>query len=171
MSLDALHIDPQTLRLGFFFLVFALILATRMIRGRSRETPQGLAFGMKSIVLWTRVIVLPVYLIVLFYQPLTQHRHVPIWVPVVLLALLVFLLYQSPGTILLTPAAVVQRFWLRADKVIQYSEVMTIQNAQGGRFIRVLGDNRITITHTSSHADAEGFRTELERRTGKKALA
>ncbi len=94
----------------------------------------------------------------------------PIWVPVILGLLVVFLLYQSPGTILLTPTAVVQRFWFHADKIIQYPEVMTIQLAQAGRFTRVLGDNRITITHTSSHSDAQGFRAELERRTGKRII-
>jgi hypothetical protein len=165
-----LHIDPEILRITFFALVIVLVFATRMIRGKARETPEGLVFSTKLIVLWIRLLFLPVYLFVLFYPVITHQHNMSVWVPVILLALLLFALYQSPGTILLTPAAVVQRFWFRADKVIQYPEVMTIQITQANRLTRVFGNNRITITHTASHSDAEGFRAELERRTGKRAL-
>jgi hypothetical protein len=165
-----LHIDPEILRITFFAVVIALVFATRMTRGKARETPEGLVFSTKPIVLWTRLLFLPVYLFALFYPVITHRHNTPVWLPVVLLALLLFALYQSPGTILLTPAAVVQRFWFRADKVIEYSEVMTIQITQANRLTRVFGNNRITITHTASHSDAEGFRAELERRTGKRAL-
>jgi hypothetical protein len=76
-----------------------------------------------------------------------------------------------PGTIALTPTAVIQRFWFRPSKTIQYNEVMAIQSAQSGRITRVLGDNRVGITHTSNHCAAEEFRKELERRTGKRVIA
>ena len=76
-----------------------------------------------------------------------------------------------PGTITLTPTAITQRFWFQPSKTIQYNEVMAIQAAQGGRITRVLGDNRVTITHTSNHCAAAEFRQELERRTGKRVIA
>ena len=78
-----------------------------------------------------------------------------------------FGVYQLPGTIVLTPTAVVQRFWLRAQKTIAYGEVMVIQAVQAGRITRVLGDNRVTITHTYNHSAAAEFREEIARRTGK----
>ena len=33
---------------------------------------------------------------------------------------------------------------------------------------RVLGDNRVKITHTSNHCAAVEFQQEIERRTGKR---
>ena len=75
---------------------------------------------------------------------------------------------QMPGTITLTPTAVTQRFWFQPSKAIQYNEVMAIQAMQGGRMTRVLGDNRVKITHTSNHCAAAEFQQEIERRTGKR---
>jgi hypothetical protein len=75
--------------------------------------------------------------------------------------------FQLPGTIVLTPEAVVQRFWLRASKVIPYREIMTIYAGRTGNVTRVLGSNRITITHTFNHSGSAEFRTELSRRSGK----
>jgi hypothetical protein len=138
-----------------------------MTRGTATETSDGLKFAMKPVLSVMRLLFLPIYLGIIFYPVITHHNNMPPWVPVILVLLLFFVLYQSPGTILLAPTAVVQRFWLRADKVIHYPEVMAIQLVQGGRHTRVLGDNRVTITHTSGHSDAPRFRTELERRTNK----
>ena len=78
---------------------------------------------------------------------------------------------QMPGTITLTPVAITQSFWFQPSKAIQYNEVMTIQAMQGGRMTRVLGDNRVTITHTSNHCAAIEFQREIERRTGKRVIA
>jgi hypothetical protein len=86
-------------------------------------------------------------------------------------AAVAFILMQVPGTITLTPTAITQRFWFRQSKIIQYNEVMAIQAAQGGRITRVLGDNRVKITHTLNHSAAKEFRQELERRTGKRVIA
>jgi hypothetical protein len=47
---------------------------------------------------------------------------------------------------------------------------MAIQPMQGGNIIRVLGDNRVTITHNSAHSAAAQFLQELERRTGKRPV-
>ena len=71
----------------------------------------------------------------------------------------------------LTPMAITQRFWFQPSKTIQYSEVMAIQAMQGGRMTRVLGDNRVKITHTSNHCAAMEFQQEIERRTGKRVVA
>jgi hypothetical protein len=138
-----------------------------MTRGTAGETPDGLKFGMKPVLSWMRLLFIPIYLGIILYPVITGHHNMPVWVPVLLVLLLLAVLYQAPGTILLTPTAIVQRFWLRADKVIQYPEVMAIQVVQAGRHTRVLGDNRVTISHTSGHSDAPRFRTELERRTNK----
>jgi hypothetical protein len=99
-----------------------------------------------------------------------MQQHIPLWLPVLLLALAVLVLYQMPGTIVLTPTALLQRFWLRGSKTIQYNEVMSIQLIGAGRMTRVLGDNRVSITHTWNHSAAEQFRKELERRTGKRVI-
>ncbi len=48
---------------------------------------------------------------------------------------------------------------------------MAIQAMQSGRMTRVLGDNRVKITHTSNHCAAVEFQQEIERRTGKRVIA
>jgi hypothetical protein len=47
---------------------------------------------------------------------------------------------------------------------------MSIQMVGAGRMTRVLGDNRVSITHTWNHSGATEFVKELERRTGKRAI-
>ena len=82
---------------------------------------------------------------------------------------MVFALFQVPGTIYLTPTAVEQRFWFRAGKVIPYADIMTVYAAaRGGSITRVLGSNRVTITHGFNHSASAEFRAELSRRSGKK---
>jgi hypothetical protein len=96
--------------------------------------------------------------------------HPPKFLPVLIVALAALILSQMPGTIVLTPNGLVQRFWLRSSKAIAYSEVMSIQAIGAGRMVRVLGDNRVSITHTWNHSASAEFVAELERRTGKRAL-
>jgi hypothetical protein len=94
-----------------------------------------------------------------------------VWLPVLLIALFAFILFRLTSTIVLTPTAIVQRFWLRPLKSIQYNEVMAIEPLQGGRMIRVLGDNRVSITHTWNHSASKQFLEEIaRRRTDSKAL-
>ncbi|MCU1322135.1 MAG: hypothetical protein JWM43_1784 [Acidobacteriaceae bacterium] len=164
-------IDPKLLRGAVLVAVIILLYAGRMSKGSAKETPEGLVFGMKPLVLWTRLLAIPLYMAIILYPLLALHHEVPMWLPVLVVAAIALTAYQLPGTILLTPAAVVQRFWLRGDKSIQYHEVMTVQSIQAGRITRVLGDNRTTITHNTAHSDAERFRSELERRTGKRAIS
>jgi hypothetical protein len=171
MNLGNIHLDAQILRTIFLVIFIVLVFGARLTKGTAKETPSGLEFGMKPVVFITRLLILPIYFGIIFYPIITHQHNMPIWVPIIMGLLFIFVLYQSPATILLTPTAVLQKFWFRADKTIQYPEVMTIQTLQGGNITRVLGDNRTNITHSSSHSAAETFRTELERRTGKKTLA
>lgn len=166
-----MHLDPQTLRAASLIAVIILLYAGRLSKGSATETADGLIFGMKPLVLWTRIIAIPLYFGIIAYPLYTQHRPIPLWLAPVLLLAAALTAYQLPGTILLTPTAVIQRFWFRADKTIQYHEVMAIQTLQAGRITRVLGDNRTTILHNTAHADAERFRAELERRTNKRVTA
>ena len=162
--------DIKNLQLLTLAALFALLYAGRMVKGSPRETPEGLAFPLKPLVLWGRVLVLPLYFALFAWPLFTTHQHVPLWFPVLLVLLAAFILFQMPGTIVLTPTAVFQRFWLRSDKSILYTEIMSIQAIGAGRMTRVLGDNRVSITHTWNHSGAEQFRKELERRTGKRII-
>ena len=159
-----MKVDLKTLQVLTLFAIFGLLYAGRMVKGMARETPEGLAFGMKQVVTWGRIIVLPLYFAVFAYPLWVSHHRVPTVSYVVVFALLVLILFQLPGTIILTPTAIVQRFWLRPSKSIQYNEVMAIEPLQGGRMTRVLGDNRVSITHTWNHSASEQFQQEIARR-------
>ena len=171
MDLSSFHLSAQNVRAIFIVFLVLFLFATRISKGTAKETPEGLTFGMKPAVIWTRLLFLPIYLGVLFYPILTHQRNMPLWVPIFLVLVLAFVLYQMPGTIVLTSNAIVQHYWLRADKTIQYPEVMAIQATRAGRQTRVLGDNRTIITHTLDHADTARFRSELEQRTNKTLTA
>jgi hypothetical protein len=159
-----MKLDLKTLQMLMLAALFGLIYAGRMVKGAAHETPEGLSFGMKPLMLWVRLLVLPAYL-ALFIYPLWTSRHsIPGWLLVVLFALFALILLQLPGTIILTPTAIVQRFWLRPSKSIQYNEVMAIEPLQGGRMIRVLGDNRVSITHSWNHCASERFLQEITHR-------
>lgn len=165
-----MQLDPKSLQLLAIAALFALLYAGRMVKGSPRQTPEGLAFPLKPVVLWGRALVLPLYF-VLFAWPLWQREHhIPVWLPVLIIALAVFVLAQMPGTIVLTPTGLTQHFWLRGTKSISYPDVMSIQAIGAGRMTRVLGANRVSITHTWNHAGANEFLKELERRTGKRVI-
>lgn len=161
--------DPKTLRAAALVLFLLVMLGSRMTKGRLRETPQGLSFGIKPIFAVVRALVVPAYLAFILYSAIVQGRAIPWWMGLLFVAAIAIGLVQMPGTIVLTPDAVLQHFWLQKDKRIGYTEVMALQTMQGGRMIRVLGDNRVSITHTSNHSAAAEFRAEIERRTGKLA--
>jgi hypothetical protein len=163
-----MHLDPLILRNVALVVVVAVVFGSRMTKGSVTETPEGPVFGIKPVILWMRIVVLPALIAFVIYFWMTSKQSPPVWVPVLFFAAIAFILAQMPGTIALTPTAVTQRFWFRPSKTIQYNEVMAIQSAQGGRMIRVLGDNRVRITHTSNHSAAAEFQQELERRTGKR---
>jgi hypothetical protein len=165
-----MQFDLKTLQLFTLAALFAMLYAGRMVKGSPRETPDGLAFPLKPLVVWSRAIVLPLYFMLFAWPMWKAQHHIPLWLPLLILALVALVLYQMPGTIVLTPTALVQRFWLRGTKAIQYSEIMSIQMIGAGRMTRVLGDNRVGITHTWNHCASEQFRKELEHRTGKRVI-
>jgi hypothetical protein len=163
-----MHLDPRLLRAAAIALLIVLLYGSRLTKGRVRETPEGLAFGIKPLFAWSRAIALPAYLLFFLYILTVQKQHVPWWMALLFLAAVGIGILQMPGTIVLTPMAITQRFWLQPSKSIPYNEVVVLQGMQGGRMTRVVGDNRVTITHTSNHCAAMEFRQEIERRTGKR---
>lgn len=165
-----MQIDTRSLPFLTLAAFFALLYAGRMVKGKPSQTTEGLVFPLKPLVLWGRAIVLPVWFALIAWPMWKQQHSVPVWLPVLLLALLALILSQMPGTIVLTATGLVQRFWLRSDKTIAYPEVMSIQTIGAGRMVRVLGDNRASITHTWNHSAQAEFIKELERRTGKRAI-
>lgn len=164
-----MHLDLRTLQLVAIIVVFALVFVSRLSKGRARETARGLAFPLKPLVVFSRGVALPLYFLLFAYPLWISQRSIPVWLLVLLLVSTLFALFQIPGTIYLTATAVEQRFWLRAAKAIPYAEIMTIYAAaRGGSITRVLGANRVTITHGFNHAASAEFRAELARRSGKR---
>jgi hypothetical protein len=163
-----MHLNPLLLRSVALGVVFLIVFGSRFTTGSVTQTPDGPVFGIKPIIAWTRIVILPALVILVVYFWSVSKQSPPVWIPLLFFAALIFIVAQMPGTIALTPTAITQRFWFKPSKAIQYSEVMAIHAVQGGRMTQVLGDNRVKITHTSNHSAAEEFRQELERRTGKR---
>jgi hypothetical protein len=166
-----MHLDPRLLRMLVIGLAIVLLYGSRLTKGSVVQTPDGLAFRIKPLFAWARAIALPAYIIFFLYMMSTQKQPVPWWMALLFVAAIGIGLMQMPGTITLTQTAITQKFWFQPSKAIQYNEVMAIQAMQGGRMTRVLGDNRVKITHTSNHCAAAEFQQELERRTGKRVIA
>jgi hypothetical protein len=166
-----MHLDPRILRAVALGVVLVVAYGSRMTKGSVTKTPDGLVFGIKPLIAWIRIVILPVLILFVVYVMTTQIHTAPWWLYLAFFAAIAFILAQMPGTITLTPTAITQRFWFRQSKTIQYNEIMAIQAAQGGRITRVLGDNRVIIAHTSNHCAAEEFRQEVEHRTGKRVTA
>ena len=166
-----MHLDPRLLRVLVIGLAIVLLYGSRLTKGSVVQTPDGLAFRIKPLFAWARAIALPAYIIFFLYMMSTQKQPIPWWMALLFVAAIGIGLMQMPGTITLTPTAITQKFWFQPSKAIQYNEVMAIQGMQGGRMTRVLGDNRVKITHTSNHCAAAEFQQELERRTGKRVIA
>ena len=114
------------------------------------------------------MVVFALYLGFLGYQLHTSGRSIPIWYPALFLLAVGISLLQFPGTIVLGPEAITQRFWFLKERRIAYPEVMTLQGTTAGRAIRILGSNRVVVTHTNNYSAADVFRVELERLTGKR---
>jgi len=165
-----MHLDPRTLRAIAVGLVILLLYGSRLTKGSVVQTPEGLAFPIKPLFAWSRAIALPAYILFFVYIMTIQKHSVPWWMALLFIAAIAVGLMQMPGTITLTPTAITQRFWFQPSKTIQYNEVMAIQAMQGGRMTRVLGDNRVKITHTSNHCAAIEFQREIESRTGKRVF-
>jgi len=165
-----MHLDPTLIRAVALGLLLVLIFGSRLTKGSVRQTPDGLVFGTKPVILWTRIIAVPGFLFAVVLVAMSRGSQVP-WIFYAIVAVAIaFLLYQMPGTIILTPTTVTQKFWLQPTRVIQYNEVMALQSAQAGRAIRVLGDNRVKITHSMNHCASAEFQQELEHRTSKRLI-
>jgi hypothetical protein len=165
-----MKVDLKTAQLITVAALFILLYSGRLIKGSPKQTPEGLAFPLKPIVVWGRALLFPLY-IIFFILPVWQTtHHLPVWLPLIVLALAVLLLWQMPGTILLGATGITQRFWLHKDKEITYPQVMSVQKIGAGRMTRVLGNNNVTITHTWNHSGAAEFAAEVERKTGKRAI-
>ncbi len=156
----------HTLQLASMVAVFALLILTRASKGRARQTPTGLAFPLKPLVIFARAIALPLYFLLFAYPLWISRQSIPAWLLLLLLVATVLGLFQLPGTIRLTPAAVTQTFWLRASKSIPYPEIVGIAAAPNSPVTRILGANRTTIVHTFNHSASATFRTEFARLSG-----
>lgn len=151
-------------------MVIVLIYSNRLGSGKAKETPQGLVFTLKPVYAWSRMLLLPVYMVFFLWLSWRQS-HAISWP---LLVLCVFALaigmLQMPGTITLTPTAITQRYWLLSSASIPYRKVTALQAIHAGRTILVLGGHRTRIRHSANHVAATDFRREIERRTGKHVL-
>jgi hypothetical protein len=163
-------LDPNLLRTLVIVLFFVALFAGKIAKGKARQTPEGLTFSMKPVFTAMRFLALPLYYAFFFYWYWQAH-HIVSW-PMTILFVLVMMLMatQSPGTIVLTPTSIEQRYWFLKRKVIAYPEVMAIQKTNAGRAVAILGDNRVRITHTTNHSDQAAFEQAIEQRTGKKVL-
>ncbi|NUQ29061.1 MAG: hypothetical protein HOQ35_11175 [Acidobacteriaceae bacterium] len=166
-----MHFDPQLLRAIALSLFIFLVLSSRMSKGSVKQTPEGPAFPIKPLFALSRWILLLGYVaLVIALSVMHVSKIPPVWIMVVLILVCVVVVLRMPGTIVLTPTAIVQRFWFFKDKQIPYTEVMAISVSQAGRVTRVMGSNRVTILHSPNHSASEAFRQEMELRTGKKAV-
>lgn len=162
-----MHLDLHTLQIAALVAVFALLYASRATKGTARATADGLSFSLKPLVLFSRAVALPLYFLLFAYPLWISRQSIPAWLLLLLLVVTLFTLFQLPGTIVLTPVAVTQRFWFRGSKIIPYAEILGVAASPSSAVTRVLGANRIAITHTFNHAASAEFREELGRRTGK----
>ena len=163
-----MHLDLHTLQIAAMVAVFALLYLARATRGRSHQTPAGIAFPLKPLVIVSRAVALPLYFLLFAYPLWISRQSIPVWLLVLIFVVTLFALFQLPGTIVLTPTAVTQRFWLRASKTIPYTEILGIAASPTGSVTRILGANRTAITHTFNHAASTEFRADLARLSGKK---
>src|SRR5262245_45507292 len=132
-----MHIDPQTLRFVALAFLILLIYSSRGTKGSVKQTPEGPSFGIKPLFAVSRILLLAAYVGFIAVIAVTHATNVPWWVVALLVVIVAAVVVRMPGTIVLTPQAVVQRFWFFKEKQIPYNEVMAVQIAQAGRGTRV----------------------------------
>src|SRR5258708_15015689 len=125
-----MHLDPRTLRAIAVGLAILLLYGSRLTKGSVVQTAEGLAFRIKPLFAWSRAIALPAYILFFIYIMTIQKQPVPWWMALLFVAAIAICLMQMPGTITLTPMAIMQRFWFHPSKTIHYNEVMPIQGMQ-----------------------------------------
>jgi hypothetical protein len=165
-----MHLDTNLLRTVVIVFFLVALFAGKVAKGKVRETAEGLVFPMKPMFTGMRFLALPLYYAFFFYWYWQAHHTISLPMTGLFVLVMALLASQTPGTIVLTPTAIEQRFWFLKDKVILYPEVMALQKANAGRSIAVLGDNRVRITHTSNHSDQPAFEQAIQQRTGKRVL-
>jgi hypothetical protein len=165
-----MHSSVDALRLFAVVFVVALLYGSRLVKGRATETPAGMVFAMKPMVVFARIAALLLYLSFFIYMAVSSGKQLPPWVFLVFAAAIGLGLLQYPGTITLGRQGLSQTFWFQKKKLIAYPEVMAIQRLAAGGAVRVVGDNRVIITHTNNHAASKEFQAAVEQRTGKTAV-
>ena len=162
-----MHADLHTLQIGAMVVVFILLFAARLVKGSPRSSSEGVAFPLKSLVVFSRAVALPLYFLLFAYPLWISQQSIPSWLLLLIFAAVILGAYQLPGTIILTSDRVLQRFWLRKQKEIPYNQIVAIRAARAGAVTRVLGNNGTLIVHTFNHAGSMEFRSELTLRSGK----
>ena len=119
-----MHADANTLQLFSLAVLFALLYTGRLVKGSPRETPEGLAFPLKPLVLWGRALVIPIYCALFLYPMWKAAAHPPKFLPVLIVALAALILSQMPGTIVLKYAVIGDTDLDGADGLSDYTAVV-----------------------------------------------
>ena len=77
-----MHLDPATLRAIAFGVVLLIVFGSRFTTGSSRQTAEGLVFGIKPLIAWTRIIILPALIALVIYFWIVGKQPIAWWVPV-----------------------------------------------------------------------------------------
>jgi len=167
-------LTPQHLVIGLITVVIVLDLCSGFAKGRAKHTADGVEFRLKPMFRMFMVFV-PTYLSFAWWVLHRQGYPMPWQLPAFFIGVSCLVLIGQRGTITLTPTAVTQRFWLSPlpPKQIAYEDVTTIRsrtNNRGGRFTQVRGNARVKIVHSQGHSAEDEFRTEMEKRTGKRVV-
>ena len=162
-----MHITPEILRLALLIIFVVVVLASRFIKGSPLQTPDGLTFPIKPALNWISVLIIIIYVTFFMASYHNSDHSKAMFIAAILLAIIALRLSRMPGTITLGQLSITQNFWFIPSKEIPYADVMAIQSIQGGRMTRVMGNNRVTITHTANHCAAAEFQAAIAERTGK----
>lgn len=165
-------LTPQHLFAGYMIISAVLVLGWGFTKGRSRQTADGVEFRLKPMCRMFLVFV-PTYLSLAWWVLHRQGYPMPWQLPTFFIGVICLVLIRQRGTITLTPTAVTQRFWLLPlpPKQIAYEDVMMIQlRTHRGVFTQVRGNTGVKIVHSPGHCAEDEFRTEMEKRTGKRVV-
>ena len=161
--------NAYTIRWVAVLAVFLLLYGSRLTKGTAKLTAAGLVFALKPMVIASYAGALLLYAGFLGYSASLAPSHVPLWFYAVFVLAICLIVLRLPATIVLGAEGLTQRYWFLKTRVIGYSEVMAVQSYVAGRAVRVIGSNRVTITHTNNHAAQTQFLAEMERRKGQEA--
>ena len=159
--------NAYTIRWGAVAAVFLLLYGSRLSKGKARQTPAGLEFALKPLVIASYAGALLLYAGFLGYTAYLSPTRLPWWFYAVFVLAIGLILLRLPATIVLGPETITQSYWFLKQRVIGYGEVTNVQSYVAGRAVRVMGSNRVTITHTNNHAAQGQFVAEMERLTAK----